>query len=118
VLGEGRTHNCSRPVAVVGGCLDQDGHTRRTVALVGDFLEVLAIGPSGGLLDDPLDVVGGHVDRSSPRDGYLQHEVGVRLGTTLPGSHVDFTGDLGEQGAPLGVDLAFAQADVVPLRMT
>src|SRR6266849_2691444 len=49
-------------IAVVGECIDHDRHARGSIALVADFLELLARKLAGAALDRVLDAVGRHVD--------------------------------------------------------
>ena len=117
-LGEHRADLGRGPVAVVGLGLDEDRHAARAVALVDDLLELLGLAAAGRLVDRPLDVVGGHVDRARLLDREAQPVVGVGVAATLPGRHADLAGDLGEQGAALGVGDALRALDRGPLGMT
>ena len=117
-LGEHRADLGRGPVAVVGLGLDEDGDAARAVALVDDLLELLGLAAAGRLVDRPLDVVGRHVDRARLLDGEPKPVVGVGVAATLPRRDADLAGDLGEQGAALGVGDALRALDRGPLGMT
>ena len=117
-LGEHRANLGRRAIAVVGLGLDEDRHAARAVALVDDLLELLRVTAAGRLVDRPLDVVGGHVDRARLLDREAQPVVGVGVAAALPRRHADLPGDLGEQGSALGVGDAFGALDRGPFGMT
>ena len=117
-LAEHRADLGRSPVAVVGLCLDENRHAPRPVPLVHDLLELGRLTAAGGLVDRPLDVVGGHVHRARLLDGEPQPVVGVGVAATLPRGHRDLAGDLREKGASLGVGDAFRALDRGPLGMT
>ena len=62
-------------LAVVGQCLDDDGHAAGAVALVGDGLVVVGVARAERLVDGAFDVVVGHV--GSLRLGDDGRETGV-----------------------------------------
>src|SRR4029079_11595204 len=82
-LREDRADLGRRPVPGVGRRLHEDGHAARAVALVDDLLELLGLAAAGRLVDRPLDVVGGHVDRSRLLDRAPEPVVCIRAPPTL-----------------------------------
>ena len=106
------------PVAVVGLGLDEDRHAAGAVALVDDLLELLGLAAAGRLVDRPLDVVGGHVDRAGLLDGEPKPVVRIGVAAALPGRDADLARDLREQGAALGVGDALRALDRGPFGMT
>ena len=95
VLGEQRAHVRGGAVAVVGHRLDEDRDAVGAVALVTDFLVVLAVA-AGGLLDRPLDVVLGHRGRAGLFHRQAQARVLFRIRVAHLGGHGDFLGKLRE----------------------
>ena len=106
-------------LAVVGQCLDDDGHAAGAVALVGDGLVVVGVARAERLIDGALDVVVGHV--GSLRLGNDGCETGVIIGVAraaLLNGNDDLLGDLSEGGAALGVSRTLRLLDIVPLGMS
>ncbi len=116
-LREDRPHLGGGPVAVVGRGLDEERDAARAVALVDDLLELLRLAAAGRLLDRPLDVVGGHVDRARLLDRQPKPVVRVRVAAALACCDADLAGDLREERAALGVVGALLALDRGPLGM-
>ena len=72
-------------VAVVGEGFHDHGHAAGAVAFVGDALIVVVVALAGGLLDDPLDVVVGHVGSLGLGNGVLAG-LEFAAGSALPPS--------------------------------
>ena len=117
-LGEDRADLGRRAVAVVGRRLDEDRDAARAVALVHDLLVLDVVAAAGRLLDRPLDVVGGHVDRTRLVDGEPQPVVGVRVAAARARRDGDLARDLGEHGAALRVVDALLALDRRPFGMS
>src|SRR4029453_12705342 len=116
-LREDRADLGGGPVAVVGRRLDEDRHAARAVALVDDLLELLGVTAAGRLLDRPLDVVCGHVDRARLLDCEPEPVVRVRVSPALSSGDADLARDLREQRAALRVVGAFLALDRGPFGM-
>ena len=91
-------------VTVVGEGLHDDGHAAGTVSLIGNGLVVVGVAGAQGLLNGTLDVVVGHVGRTSLGNdgGQTGVVVGVAAAAGLHG-HDQLTGDLGKGLRALGV---------------
>ena len=106
-------------LAVVGQCLDDDGHAAGAVALVGDGLVVVGVARAERLVDGAFDVVVGHVGSLRLGDDGRETGVVIRIArAALLDGDDDLLGDLGEGGAALGVSCALRLLNIVPLGMS
>ena len=106
-------------LAVVGQCLDDDGHAAGTVALVSNGLVVIGVARAERLVDGALDVVVGHVGSLRLGDDGREAGVVIRIArAALLDGDDDLLGDLGEGGAALGVSCALRLLNIVPLGMS
>src|SRR5205823_9700195 len=115
VAGEDVAHLGNGAIAVIGDRLDQDGDPARTIALVGDLVQLLCLlAAAGGTLNGALNVFLGHIQRPRALDGEPQAEIGVRVATTFAGGDGDLARQLGEHLAALGVVNALLTLDLSP----
>ena len=117
-LAEGMTHFGNGTVAVVGQALHHDGRTGRAVTFVDDGLELLAVATTGPTRDGAVDGFAGHVAGQGCRHRRTQARVvgGIRITDTGRGG--DFTDQLGEDLAALGILSCLAVFDVGPFTVT
>src|SRR5690606_36061283 len=109
-------HVGSGAIAVVGQRLDDDRHATRAIALIADFVIVLAV-RADRLLDGAIDIVLGHGlgARVDHRQAQTRIERGV--GHAHLGSNGDFARQLGKDLRAYGVALALAVHDVFGVGM-
>src|SRR5713226_4229360 len=104
-------------IAVVGECIDHDRHARGSIALVADFLELLARKLAGPALDRVLDAIGRHVDLTSLLHRKAQPEVAVGVASPFLGRDRDLTTGARERLTTLGVDDCLFVLDAGPFRV-
>ncbi len=104
-------------VAVVGERIDHDRHARGSIALVANFLDLLAGELAGPALDRVLDAVGRHVDLTSLLHREAQAEVAVGVAAALLGRDRDLAAGARKRLATLGVDDGLFVLDAGPFRM-
>ena len=117
-LREDRPHFGSRPVAVVGGRLDEERDAAGAIALVDDLLVLLALAAPGRLLHGALDRVDRHVRGARLLDREAQPEVAVGVTAARARRHRDLSAHLREDGAALDVVDALVALDLGPFRVT
>ena len=109
-------HICRRAVAVVGERLDDYGDAVGTIALVLQRFVVVGIAVAGGLFDDALDVVVGHVVSLCLGDGVLQLGVRRRVSAAaLFDRHRNLTAHFGKNLGLLPVGFFLLAFNIVPL---
>src|SRR5579863_8570845 len=84
------TNFADGPVAIVCGCLHNDGNTARAVTLKRDLLVGRAFQFTRAALDRPLNVVLRHVFRLGSSNGATQARIAIWISTAGPGSHGNF----------------------------
>jgi hypothetical protein len=95
-----------------------DGNPARTIALVHDLLILGAFQFARAALDGTLDIISRHVMLPRLFDGEPQPWVRIGVAATQSRRHDNLACQLGEQLAAHRVLLRFANADIVPLRMS
>ena len=104
ILVECRPNRGNGPIAVVGEAVDQNGDTTGTIPFVGDVFVSRPFEIPGTLLDRSINIVGRHTCRLRGRDRGSQAGVEVRIpAVPHPGRHGNFTNQLGENLAALGI---------------
>src|SRR6185437_816141 len=98
-------------LAIVGEALDQHGHAARRVTLEMEFLVGDAFKFAGRLLDRPLDVVLGHRRHDGLVHGRAQLRIAVDVAAAGARGDHDFTHQLGEHLAALGILRVLAAGD-------
>jgi len=96
----------------------KNGHSARTVPLVGTALVVCTGKLSGTFLDGTLDVVLGHIVGFCTIHSGSESWIGIKIPTTLFRSDHDLLDELGENAAALGIFRRFFSFDRGPLGMT
>src|SRR4051795_12279838 len=103
------------PIRIVGGCLDEDGGSPRSVAFVGQLLVDAPLELPGPLLNGAIDVLARHVDRLGSIDGGPEPGVTPGITTARPGGYRDLPDDLGPGRCALGVGNGLLAFDLFPL---
>ena len=117
-LVKNATYRGDGSVFVVAQAFHNHRHLGRAIALVDDFVIVVALVAASAFLNGAFDVVGRHVHRLGRQYGSTQ--AGVKVGVFPPdaGCRGDLAGHLGEDLAPFGIDHTFFVLDGTPFTMS
>src|SRR5204862_977817 len=96
VFGDNTADFGSRPIPIIRADFGQEGHTVRTINLVGEIFEIGSFPTASSLFDSPLDVVVGHVGGAAFKQYHAQAWVHVGMGTAQLCRDADFLAELGK----------------------
>ena len=105
-------------IAIVGRRIHDHRYAVRTVTFVANLFDFSLAALPGAASDGAFDVLLRHIELARFFDRHFQAVVCLGIGRATLGGEDDLLAQLREERAPLGVDFALLQLDVMPLRMS
>ena len=112
------THLSHSAVPIVGHGLHQHSDPTRRVAFVGEFLHVVVLGVASTASDSAINRVAGHIGAERLIHRRTQTRVILDHAAALLGSDGQFTNELGEELAALGILSCLAVLNVGPFTVS